>query len=233
MTNAEAGSRTVQAGDAAFSYLDAGSSPPLVLLHGIGSAAGSFRCQVETLCPRLRVIAWDAPGYGASTRLATEHPHASHYAAALDRWLGALGIDRCHMLGHSLGTLIAARFAAEQPKRVLSLTLASIASGHGRLPPAERQRLLAQRLDFARGAILLFSCGDCPSVGDWSISEWPAAEGRTLSLAQGGGSAAAANVMAGHISQIVLSATVSADGVCDPDPVLLVAERALNVTISF
>ncbi len=145
MTNAEAGSRTVQAGDAAFSYLDAGSSPPLVLLHGIGSAAGSFRCQVETLCPRLRVIAWDAPGYGASTRLATEHPH--------------------DMLGHSLGTLIAARFAAEQPKRVLSLTLASIASGHGRLPPAERQRLLAQRLDFARMSIL-------DGASAWSEHDW-------------------------------------------------------------
>jgi pimeloyl-ACP methyl ester carboxylesterase len=43
--------------------------------------------------------------------------------------------------------LIAARFAAEQPRRVLSLTLASVARGHGRLPPPERQRLLAQRLD--------------------------------------------------------------------------------------
>jgi pimeloyl-ACP methyl ester carboxylesterase len=48
----------------------------------------------------------------------------------LDRWLGALRIDRCHMLGHSRGTLIAARFAAEQPKRMISLKLASIASGH-------------------------------------------------------------------------------------------------------
>jgi pimeloyl-ACP methyl ester carboxylesterase len=147
MTSADADTRTVWAGDAAFSHLDAGSGPPLVLLHGIGSAAASFRYQVETLSPRLRVIAWDAPGYGASTRLTTEHPDASHYVAALDRWLGALGIDRCHMLGHSLGTLIAARFAAEQPKRMISLTLASIASGHGRLPPAEQQRLLAERLN--------------------------------------------------------------------------------------
>src|SRR5712691_8234785 len=53
----------------------------------------------------------------------------------------------CHVLGHLLGTLIAARFAAEQPKRVVSLTLASIARGYGPLPPSERQRLLAQRLD--------------------------------------------------------------------------------------
>src|ERR1700730_7219892 len=68
---------------------------------GIGSAAASFRYQVETLSPQLRVIAWDAPGYGASTRLATEHPDASHYVAALDSWLGASG-NRRAFRGHSL-----------------------------------------------------------------------------------------------------------------------------------
>jgi pimeloyl-ACP methyl ester carboxylesterase len=51
MTNAVAGARTVCAGDAAFSYLDAGSGPPLVLLHGIGSAAASFRYPWRR-CPR-------------------------------------------------------------------------------------------------------------------------------------------------------------------------------------
>jgi pimeloyl-ACP methyl ester carboxylesterase len=102
---------------------------------------------LEALSARFRVVAWDSPGYGASTPLAIEHPDTSDYAAALDAWLGALGIDRCHLVGQSLGTLIAARFAAEQPRRVLSLTLAGVARGHGRLPPPERQRLLAQRLD--------------------------------------------------------------------------------------
>ena len=143
MTVAEADSRSTRAGDATFSYLEAGRGPPLVLLHGIGSGAASFRCQLEILSARFRVVAWDAPGYGGSTRFAT----ASLYAAALDSWLGALGIDRCHLVGQSLGTLIAARFAAEQPERVLSLTLVGIARGHGWLPPSERQRLLAQRLE--------------------------------------------------------------------------------------
>jgi pimeloyl-ACP methyl ester carboxylesterase len=147
MTAAEAGARIVRVANASFSYLDAGSGPPLVLLHGIGSAAASFCYQLETLSVRFRVVAWDAPGYGASTPLAIEHPCASDYAAALDAWLSALDIDRCHLVGQSLGTLIAARFAAEQPQRVLSLTLVGIARGHGHLPPSERQRLLAQRLD--------------------------------------------------------------------------------------
>src|SRR5580693_10636302 len=117
----------------------------LVARHRIGRR--EFRYQLEALSARFRVVAWDSPGYGASTPLAIEHPDTSDYAAALDAWLGALGIDRCHLVGQSLGTLIAARFAAEQPRRVLSLTLAGVARGHGRLPPPERQRLLAQRLD--------------------------------------------------------------------------------------
>src|SRR5271166_3337843 len=59
--------------------------PTAGLLHRIGSAAAPFWCQVETLSSRLRVSQWDAPGYGASTRLATEHPDASHM------WLRSIG----------------------------------------------------------------------------------------------------------------------------------------------
>ena len=147
MTAADAATPTVRAGDAVFSFLEAGSGEALVLLHGIGSAAVSFRPQLEGLSTRLRVIAWDAPGYGASTPLAMTHPEAGDCAAALHAWFGALGIERCHLVGHSLGTLIAARFAAEHPDSVVGLTLASIAKGHGRLSQSERQRLLAQRLD--------------------------------------------------------------------------------------
>src|ERR1700739_3580036 len=139
MSIADADSRIVRAGDATFSYLKAGSGPALVLLHGIGSAAASFRHQLEALSARFRVVAWDAPGYGASTPLTIAHPDTSDYAAALDAWLGAVGIDRCHLVGQSLGTLIAARFAAEQPWRLFSLTLASVARGHGRLRSSQRQ----------------------------------------------------------------------------------------------
>jgi pimeloyl-ACP methyl ester carboxylesterase len=147
MTGADAAVRTVRAGDAVFSHLEAGSGEALVLLHGIGSAAASFRFQLDRLSRRFRVIAWDAPGYGASTSLAMTHPEAGDYAAALHAGLGALGIVRCHLVGHSLGTLIAARFAAQHPEAVADLTLASIAKGHARLPQSERQRLLAQRFD--------------------------------------------------------------------------------------
>jgi pimeloyl-ACP methyl ester carboxylesterase len=129
-----------------FGLLDRGHGPAVVLLHGIGSAGRSFDRQIAALSPSHRVVAWDAPGYGGSDDLPMEHPTAGDYADALERLLGQLGIERCHLLGHSLGCLMAARFAATRPQRVLSLTLCSIAGGHATLPADERQKLLDQRI---------------------------------------------------------------------------------------
>jgi pimeloyl-ACP methyl ester carboxylesterase len=129
-----------------FTFLEQGRGPALVLLHGIGSAARSFDRQIAAFAPRFRVVAWDAPGYGGSTELPPSHPTAGDYADALDRFLAERGIDECHLLGHSLGCLMAARFAATWPKRALSLTLCSIAGGHAHLPYDERQKMLDQRI---------------------------------------------------------------------------------------
>ena len=138
--------RQVQIGGSVVTYSEAGAGTPLVLLHGIGSAARAFDDQLAGLSDRLRVIAWDAPGYGGSTCLAPESPMASDYAAALREFLDTLGLPACHLVGHSLGALMAASFAAGHPGRILSLTLTSVAAGHARLAVAEREKLLAQRL---------------------------------------------------------------------------------------
>ncbi len=142
--------RRCDLGEAAVSYLESGpraaAATPLVMLHGIGSAARSFRHQLAALSTMRRVVAWDAPGYGASTALAPFSPTAEDYALRLARFLDALAIDRCHLLGHSLGCLVAARFARLHPRRVRSLILCAIATGHGRLPAEERQKLLEQRV---------------------------------------------------------------------------------------
>lgn len=128
------------------SFLEQGQGTPLVLLHGIGSAARSFDRVIAAFAPRFRVIAWDAPGYGESTELPMEHPTAGDYADALAAFLDERGVQRCHLLGHSLGCLMAARFASTRPERVLSLTLCSIAAGQANLPVDERQKLLDERI---------------------------------------------------------------------------------------
>ncbi len=139
--------RTVTRRNASFSYLEQGTGTPLVLLHGVGSAARSWTLQVDALSSRLRVIAWDAPGYGSSTALAPAEPSAEDYAASLQEFLTALRVDRFHLVGHSLGSVMAARYAKLHPERILSLTLASVATGHAQLPAAERAKLRAGRLD--------------------------------------------------------------------------------------
>ncbi len=108
-----------------------GNGPALVLLHGIGSNASSFTPLLPHLPQDLRVIAWNAPGYGGSAPLTQDWPVAQTYAAALETLLDGLKLGRFALLGHSLGALIAAAFAASHADRVTHLWLASPALGHG------------------------------------------------------------------------------------------------------
>jgi pimeloyl-ACP methyl ester carboxylesterase len=124
----------------------AGTSLPLVLLHGIGSHGDSWRSVMRALDPSIDVIAWYAPGYGASDPLTESMPTPASYADRLAQFLDALGLDRVVLAGHSLGTLFAARFAVAHPARVAALALLSPALGYGvapgsPLPPAIRARI--------------------------------------------------------------------------------------------
>ena len=138
--------RRIQVEGSTFTFLEKGGGPGLVLLHGVGSGARSWAGQVETLSRHCRVIAWDTPGYGGSTLLPMDAPVPDDYSDALLRLVDALGIDRMHLVGHSLGTIQALRFAVRHPDRILGLTLASLSGGHARLPEGERNRLREARL---------------------------------------------------------------------------------------
>ncbi|WDY56731.1 alpha/beta fold hydrolase [Pseudomonas sp. PSKL.D1] len=123
----------------------AGSGEAVVLLHGIGSGAASWLQVATGLSERARVIAWDAPGYGQSTPLPMAAPRASDYAARLLQALDALGVQRCMLVGHSLGALTACAFARQHPQRVSRLVLLSPARGYG-AEPEQGQAVRAKRL---------------------------------------------------------------------------------------
>ena len=117
-----------------------------VLLHGVGSHARSFEPLMQALPPSIEAIAWNAPGYGESKPLAKASPAPRDYAAALAAVLDQLGISRTVLVGHSLGSLFAASFAAAYPARVSALALLSPALGYRvpagePLPPAVQQRI--------------------------------------------------------------------------------------------
>ena len=108
-----------------------GSGSVVVFLHGIGSSAASFAPLFGHLPADLSLLAWNAPGYSNSAPLAEDWPMAGDYADALAGLLDRLGHGAVHLVGHSLGTLIAAVFARRSPDRVQSLTLAAAAKGYG------------------------------------------------------------------------------------------------------
>ena len=109
----------------------AGDGPAVVFLHGIGANANSFVPVLERCPPGPRLLAWNAPGYLSSRPLDVAAPTAQDYAAVLTQMLDLLELTQAHIVGHSLGTLIAAAFAQRTPGRVASLTLAAAAQGYG------------------------------------------------------------------------------------------------------
>jgi pimeloyl-ACP methyl ester carboxylesterase len=148
---------------------------PVVMLHGIGSNAQSFAPLMQALDGRHPTLAWDTPGYGESQPLAIDWPDAGDYAGALHRLLAHLKLPRCILLGHSLGVLIAARFALIWPRWVAALVLISPALGYGTekgaaLPSAvadrihELDRLGAEKFAAARASRLLADPGGNPDV---------------------------------------------------------------------
>jgi len=135
----------------AIQFRSAGAGPQVthVLLHGIGSASASWAYQLGAAVGRhdVRVLAWDAPGYGRSAHLPMAEPSAQDYAERLWAWLDALYVSQAVVLaGHSLGALMAASAARLAPARVSRMVLLAPARGYGDAPDAERARVVQGRL---------------------------------------------------------------------------------------
>ena len=96
--------------------------PPLVFLHGFCTDRSAWQGVSEALAGRRREIVFDLPGHGAA--LAWSEPvNAAIAAKAVLASLEALGVPRCHLIGHSLGGATAVLIALMQPERIASLTL--------------------------------------------------------------------------------------------------------------
>jgi len=99
-----------------------GTGPDLVLLHGWGMNGAVFDGIKTELSKQFRLHIIDLPGFGYSADLGIEDPDLSSW---LDLMLKALP-ERAHLLGWSLGGMLAIRLAFLYPERVLSLiTVAS------------------------------------------------------------------------------------------------------------
>jgi esterase len=106
-------------------HIDAGSGPPIVLLHGLFGSARNFGTLQRTLSPLFRVIAMDARNHGASPHEAGM-AYATLAADVLET-LDAIGVSRAAVIGHSMGGKTAMAAAITAPERVGRLLVADIA----------------------------------------------------------------------------------------------------------
>lgn len=91
-----------------------------MLLHGVGLRSGVWAPQIEALCSRHDVVAMDMPGHGGSS-LPPPDACLADYSRAVLALLDGLGIVGAHVVGHSMGALVALDFALDHPDRVLGL----------------------------------------------------------------------------------------------------------------
>jgi pimeloyl-ACP methyl ester carboxylesterase len=119
----------------------------VMLLHGIGSNATCFQPLIAALPASCDVIAWNAPGYAGSKPVTAKQPSPADYADALDALVHALDLPRLVLVGHSLGCLFAARYAASRPDRVRALALLSPALGYRVAPGATLPASVQARID--------------------------------------------------------------------------------------
>jgi pimeloyl-ACP methyl ester carboxylesterase len=103
-------------------YYKAGRGPTLLLLHGIGGSALTWKRVINRLAERYTVIAPDLLGHGASERLRGDYSLGAHASTVRDL-LVKLGHDRVTVCGHSLGGGVAMVFSYQFPERCERLVL--------------------------------------------------------------------------------------------------------------
>lgn len=103
-------------------YRRAGAGPTLVLVHGYLGGSAQWQAEIERLRHRFDVIAPDLAGYGDASHLAAPTEMAAHAYAVLAT-LDHLGVDRFHLLGHSMGGMVAQEVVRLASPRVRQLVL--------------------------------------------------------------------------------------------------------------
>lgn len=112
-------------------YTEAGGGErlPVVFLHGVGSDKSVWAPQLEHFGQERRAVAFDYPGYGDSDP-APEGTSRDDYARAILAAMRALGVEKAHVCGLSLGGVVAIAMAALEPDACVSLILADTFASH-------------------------------------------------------------------------------------------------------
>lgn len=120
-------------------YVDVGTGPPVVLVHGQGGAWQWWLRVIPTVARHARVIAIDLAGFGASEPVAAGDVFSEQVATVIGV-LDELRLARATIVGHSMGGLVSLKVACSHPGRVDGLML--IDSGSNIMGPARLRAIL-------------------------------------------------------------------------------------------
>ncbi len=107
------------------STVQAGEGEPLICIHGLGATKASFLPTVSALAEHNRVIAIDLPGFGDSVKPLGAAYDAAFFAGSVFALMDAMGLERAHLAGNSMGGRVALEMAMTDPARVGRVVLLS------------------------------------------------------------------------------------------------------------
>ncbi|MEN3330614.1 MAG: hypothetical protein V7638_5421 [Acidobacteriota bacterium] len=114
-------------------YVEAGSGPTVILLHGLGGSSQGWQFNIGPLAEKYHVVVPDQIGFGKSDKPLVNY-RIRTYVDFLDQFCKQLKIERATLVGNSMGGWIAAMFTASFPDRVDKLVLVDAA---GYAPPKD------------------------------------------------------------------------------------------------
>ena len=102
-------------------YQELGSGYPVICIHGAGpgaSAESNFKLNAPSFAEKFRVILYDMPQYGKSDRVVLTEPRLKYNARILNGFMAALGVDKAHIVGNSMGGQVAMKLGIDFPDRL-------------------------------------------------------------------------------------------------------------------
>lgn len=146
-------SRFVQVANQRIHYLQAGTGPPVLLVHGIAASVTDWEQNLPALAAHFSVTAVDLPGFGDSDVPASKLGIADA-VPFLDGFLDAVAIRRVALVGNSMGGLICGHYAIARPNRVDRL-------------------LMVDPAGLARDVAIHFRLLSLPFLGEWALRPNP------------------------------------------------------------
>jgi pimeloyl-ACP methyl ester carboxylesterase len=124
----------VQVDDHQWVYLDGGKGETILFVHGFGAEKDRWGTFLPAFSKSYRLIVPDLPGFGENSRVATAKFDIPSQVMRLSKFIEAIGLDKFHVVGTSMGGYISAYYASEHPEKVMSLCLLDAAGVDSRIP---------------------------------------------------------------------------------------------------